>query len=194
MNARWPLLFALVGFALCASPLGAQSRTTITGRGSRPVAPHPGPSAPHAPVRPPFQTTAIAPSLGGPRGHHPIPFRSALFGLILVDPYWWSAPDVGDESFVAAPVTPPFVLEPAPLPTGGVQLDVEPRGALVFVDGALAGTVDRFSGYYQHLEAAAGPHVIDLVAPQYEPLTISVTVVPGRTLTYRASLNRSDRH
>jgi hypothetical protein len=75
--------------------------------------------------------------------------------------------------------------------SGGIQLDVEPRRALVYVDGVLAGTVDQFKGYYQHLQTSAGFHVIEFLAPDYEPLAVGVTVVPNKTTTYRAFLNRA---
>ena len=75
--------------------------------------------------------------------------------------------------------------------SGGIQLDVEPRRALVYVDGVLAGTVDQFKGYFQHLETSAGFHVVTFLAPDYEPLTVGVTVVPNKTTTYRAFLNRA---
>ena len=61
----------------------------------------------------------------------------------------------------------------------------------MYVDGVLAGTVDQFKGYFQHLEISAGFHVIDFLAPDYEPLTVPVTVVPNKTTTYRASLIRA---
>ncbi len=73
-------------------------------------------------------------------------------------------------------------------PPGGVQLDVLPWSAEVYVDGELAGRVEEFRGYYHHLEIAAGPHVLSIVKPGYEPLTVDVVVVPGRTVTYRATL------
>ena len=95
-------------------------------------------------------------------------------------------PDDSDE-FVRPLLTPP----PGPSLSGGLQLDVEPRRALVYIDGVLAGTVDQFKGYYQHLETSAGFHIIDFLAPDYEPLTVGVTVVPNRTTTYRAFLNRA---
>lgn len=107
-----------------------------------------------------------------------------MFGLVVFDPDWWS--DVSGE----VPAPPMAIAPSGSLLMGGVQLDVEPRRALVYVDGALAGRVDQFSGYYQHLDATAGWHFIDLVAPDYEPLTISVRVTPGQTMTYRGSLNR----
>ena len=97
-------------------------------------------------------------------------------GLVLFDPYWWSNS---------------FTVDPGTGPPGGVQLDVDPRRALVYVDGLLAGLVEDFSGYYHHLDAAAGPHVIAMFAADYEPLVIEVLVTPGQTTTYRGSLNRA---
>lgn len=71
---------------------------------------------------------------------------------------------------------------------GGLQLDVEPRRAQVYADGRYVGVVDDFRGYYQHLQIGAGSHVIEIVAADYDPLIIRVTVSPGRTTTYRGSL------
>jgi hypothetical protein len=90
--------------------------------------------------------------------------------------------------------TLPFYVERAswPLtdgPTGGVQLDVQPWRASVFVDGVYTGRVDDFKGYYQHLEIVAGPHLITIIEPGYLPLVYDVMVVPGRTTTLRGTLN-----
>jgi PEGA domain len=76
-------------------------------------------------------------------------------------------------------------------PTGGVQLDVDPRGAQVYVDGKLVGLIREFSGYYKHLEIAAGPHLVTIIAPDYEPLIVPVLVSPGRTMTFRGTLTRA---
>jgi hypothetical protein len=105
--------------------------------------------------------------------------------VFAFDPYWWLAPDVLDDTVAALP--PP----PGPRPTGGLQLDVEPRRALVYLDGILVGTVDRFKGYFQHLDTTAGYHIVEFIAPDYDPLIADVTVVADRTTTYRASLNRA---
>jgi hypothetical protein len=51
--------------------------------------------------------------------------------------------------------------------------------------------IREFSGYYKHLELAAGPHLVTIIAPNYEPLTIPVLVSPGHTLTYRGTLTRA---
>jgi len=72
---------------------------------------------------------------------------------------------------------------------GGLQLDVEPRRARVYVDGWLVGVVDEFSGYYHHLDLPGGPHRIELVASDYDLLLVEVVVSPNRTTTYRGSLN-----
>ena len=76
-------------------------------------------------------------------------------------------------------------------PVGGLQLDIDPRRAQVFVDGSYAGVVEEFSGYFHHLELPAGPHDISLVATGYEPLSFHVIVSPGATLTQRATLSRA---
>ena len=105
---------------------------------------------------------------------------------MVVDPSWLWAPSGVDATFLP-PEAPP--LQPRPL--GGLQLDVEPRRALVYLDGWYVGLVDDFSGYYRHLETGAGSHIIEIVAPDYEPLIVDVAVSPGRTVTYRNSLNRA---
>ena len=114
--------------------------------------------------------------------HRPIAFRSSFFGLVLFDPFWYWAPDAAD-SFVSPP--PPT---PSPGLVGGLQLDVEPRQALVYVDGLFVGLVDDLCGYYHHLDVGAGWHVVEVVAPDYEPLITTVAVAPGQTTTYRGSL------
>jgi hypothetical protein len=83
--------------------------------------------------------------------------------------------------------TTSFPLEEGP--TGGVQLDVQPWRAAVFVDGVFAGRVDDFRGYYKHLEVVAGPHQIVIVDAGFQPLVIDALVVPGETTTFRGTLN-----
>ena len=104
------------------------------------------------------------------------------------DSFWWASGEAGEPLPPPAPLDAPE--EDIQRPLGGLQLDVEPRRALVYVDGRYAGTVDSFSGYYRHLELAAGPHIIELLAEGYEPLSAEVLVTPGRTTTYRGALSR----
>ena len=92
------------------------------------------------------------------------------------------------------PLVPPPVVVPLQVDTelrGGVQLDVQPWRAEVYVDGAYAGVVEDFRGYYNHLELTPGPHALTIVAPDYHPLTLELIVLPGRTITHRATLNRA---
>ena len=98
-------------------------------------------------------------------------------------PLWWQWQVVMLPEITSAPAR---VLEGGP--TGGVQLDVVPWSADVYVDGVRAGRVDDYRGYYHHLELPAGPHVIAIVRAGAEPLVVDVTVVPGRTLTVRGTL------
>ena len=86
-----------------------------------------------------------------------------------------------------APESASFTLEEGP--TGGVQLDVQPWRAAVFVDGIYAGRVDDFRGYYKHLEVVAGSHQIVVVESGFQPLVIDAIVVPGETTTFRGTLN-----
>jgi hypothetical protein len=115
--------------------------------------------------------------------HPPVPGRGAVvFGA----PYFW-----GWDTLEAHPRPQAPVGDDAP--TGGVQLDVLPWRARVFLDGAYAGRVDDFNGYYQHLTVAAGPHRIVIVEPGYEPLVIDLQIVAGRTTTHRATLTEELR-
>ena len=82
-------------------------------------------------------------------------------------------------------------LAPIDGPPGGLQLDVEPRRADVYVDGQRAGTVGDFSGYYHHLEVSSGLHRIVILADGYDPLMFEVVVPPRRTTTYRGALMRT---
>jgi hypothetical protein len=78
---------------------------------------------------------------------------------------------------------------PSSAPPGGLQLDVQPWRAEVYVDGMYAGVVRDFTGYYHHLEVSAGPHVIAIVSPDYDPLVLEVVVSPGRVTSYHGTLS-----
>jgi hypothetical protein len=109
---------------------------------------------------------------------------------VLPFPVWWN--------WSVAALPEPLLLEQTPVgdqaPKGGLQLDVQPWSAQVYVDGTLAGRVEQFRGYYQHLELPAGPHTIAIVADGRDPLIFSVMVVPGRVVTQRASLSSSGNY
>jgi hypothetical protein len=115
--------------------------------------------------------------------------RQLWFGLVTFDRTWVWTPTVVGGAFADPRAS---TLEQGL--SGGLQLDIEPRRALVYVDGWYVGVVDQFSGYYHHLEVAAGPHTIEILATDYEPLAFDVAIAPGRTTTYRGSLQRAERH
>ena len=188
---RWVTVL-LAALAMISAPprVIAQTRGSAGSHPQGPTAgrpPHPGPSQPPPPstvTAPPFRSPIIVSPTPVP-AHRAFPVRSSWFGLVLFDPYWW-APSSVDQAFIA----PPALTASDSGSTGGLQLDVEPRRALVYVDGWFVGVVDEFSGYYHHLDLGAGPHRIDLVASDYDPLFVAVVVSPGRTTTYRGWLNR----
>ena len=74
--------------------------------------------------------------------------------------------------------------------TGSIRLQVEPETGEVFVDGYYAGIVDEFDGHFQHLDLTPGPHHIEIVAPDYQPLSLDVTIQPHKKIEYRGTLRR----
>jgi len=72
------------------------------------------------------------------------------------------------------------------LTIGGVDLDVEPRNAAVYVDGFYVGMLGDFAA--NGLPLRAGRHWIDLRAESYETLTIPVDIIAGQLATYRGEL------
>jgi hypothetical protein len=75
---------------------------------------------------------------------------------------------------------------------GSVRLRANPRDAKVYIDGALAGTVDDFDGLSNHLKLGAGKHQLELRADGYETYSAEIEVQAGRTRTERANLKRLD--
>ena len=136
-------------------------------------------------ARPPF-AVVFPTGEGSPRVSRGM--RPLWFGLVSFDRTWLWTPTVVGGAF-DDPRVP--TLEQGL--SGGLQLDIEPRRALVYVDGWYVGIVDQFSGYYHHLDVAAGLHTIEVLATDYEPLAFDIAIAPGRTTTYRGSLQRADR-
>lgn len=73
---------------------------------------------------------------------------------------------------------------------GSLRLKVNPSSARVYVDGALAGTVDDFDGFGNHLEIPGGQHQLEFRADGYETKSINVMVEVGKTITQRVSLKK----
>lgn len=168
-------------------------------------------------VSQPARSQAPAPHLvGGPRGPHGLPRLAKPMSLMIApdapgmtysrwpfflyggvgfcslnDNLFWGARSLGvvPAASDGLGLVTPSTLET--VPTGGLQLDVDPRRADVYVDGTYVGIVDAFSGYYHHLDLAGGPHRIVILTHGYEPLIIDVVISPGRTTTYRGTLTYS---
>jgi hypothetical protein len=112
--------------------------------------------------------------------------RPLWFGLVTFDRSWLWTPTV-----VGTAIDGPQLSRLESGSLGGLQLDIDPRRGLVYVDGWYVGIVEQFSGYYRHLDVGAGTHTFEIVAPDYEPLAFEMTISPGRTITYRGSLQRA---
>jgi hypothetical protein len=92
-----------------------------------------------------------------------------------------SAPVHGDASMNYVP----------PARMGSIRLRVSPDTAQVYVDGALAGTVDDFNGLSSHLDLEAGPHDLELRAKGFQTYKTHIVVEADRTTTTRASLKKN---
>lgn len=73
---------------------------------------------------------------------------------------------------------------------GSIRLKAKPKEALVYIDGALAGTVDDFDGMSDHLRLESGLHLLELHADGYEPYEGEFEVKAGKTLTERVSMKK----
>jgi hypothetical protein len=63
---------------------------------------------------------------------------------------------------------------------GEVRLEVKPKTAKVYVDGAYAGVVDDFDGWYQRLEVSPGAHKIVVREPGFTPYVETIRALPGQ--------------
>jgi hypothetical protein len=186
MNRRVIGLLAVL--ALAPLPARAQTRVWTGGLRSTSTSRPPRPATPPLPATPtaPFRSVLAWRPDHVPPPYARLPIRLPWFGLFAFNPYWYWSPAVEvDENAV-----PEGPLLDSDRPAGGLQLDVEPRRAMVYVDGRLIGRVEEFSGYFKHLDLPAGLHRLDFVASDFDPLVADLVVSPGHTTTYRASLNR----
>ena len=187
MSARWWLGIVAAALLLFGGFRVAEAQARFRSRGESTAPPshirqtQPAADAPATP-----QPTSRIRFEPAPDANHP---RPILRGGRSVEPFaLWPFVQV-ISPLVPVVVVPALQAEPGLL--GGVQLDVQPWRAQVYADGTYVGVVEDFSGYYRHLELAAGPHVITIVAPDHDPLIFDVMVSPGRTITHRATLNRA---
>ena len=76
------------------------------------------------------------------------------------------------------------------LAQASVRLDVHPKGALVYVDGNLAGTVQDFNGRNERLFLFPGRHTLELREPNYETFTTDVKVLPEQDLRLKVRMHK----
>jgi hypothetical protein len=191
----------VVVLILMGTTRDSDAQTRMRGGGQQqPVATQPPPPAPQSPAPTTgSRFTSTLKFVPPPRGVRPSPFPPGGFirpgfvpGRFAFWPWgaWLPVPLYTSSGYYETSSGDYEVpLENAPV--GGVQLDIDPRRAQVYVDGTYVGVVEEFSGYFHHLEVPAGPHDIAVVAPGYDTLSVHVVVTPGATLTQRASLSRA---
>ena len=76
---------------------------------------------------------------------------------------------------------------------GSVRLKVKPVEASVYVDGYYVGVVDEFDGVFQRLRLEAGPHHLEMRAPDYNTLSFDVLIQPDHTTTVHGEMSHSER-
>jgi hypothetical protein len=106
--------------------------------------------------------------------------RYGQFGSPFYAPFVSGYPAAADAE--AATPAAPVAAE-----TGFLRLAVTPTAAQVFIDSFYAGTVADIDAQ-RVLTLDAGPHRIEIRAPQYQTLTVDVRIVPREIVTYRGAL------
>jgi PEGA domain len=170
---------------------GAQRGQTVN-RPALPAPPttSPVPSGPPQTVAPPITypfPPLMTPPAGGllPRAGEGVPFntrppRAGYGGSYFYPPLGYADVTGAGDPSRSRPV--------APVPTTGLlRVSATPLSAEVYVDGLYVGTVADINAR-NVLELTAGPHRLEIRAPQYEPITIDIRISPYETTTYRASL------
>ena len=74
--------------------------------------------------------------------------------------------------------------------TGELRIVASPKNASVYIDNALAGTVDEFDGLNDHLEIDTGRHTLTLKADGYQPAVQEIVIEGGHTQTVRITMKK----
>jgi hypothetical protein len=182
-------LAVVTGLAVSPREAAAQRAGGQPG-GAPPAGPQPAPEPPRT-VPPPIVyplPPLMTPPAGGlpplvpetPR-FHTEPSRHQFgipsYGFPFYTPYVF-----GDSA--AAPAAPATPARPA---TGWLRLAVTPVNAQVFIDSRFVGTVEEIDAR-RTLALDAGPHRLELRAPQFRTVAVDMRIAPSETLTYRAAL------
>jgi hypothetical protein len=91
----------------------------------------------------------------------------------------------------AEPPVPMAVPVEQPPSKGSLVLHVEPAATQVFVDGYYAGAAADFGGQRGGAFLDAGPHTVELIAPDHEPVSFDVKISANQAITYRHEMKRT---
>ena len=189
----------VLALALAPAVAGAQGRVPaprVTGSLPPIGLPLPSITPRLAPIGLPRSVDAMQPALREPHvpnGHHPGSARrhSAPVAVYFVPAFVWGGLDARYQRTrepKAASRDRARGRNPVGKDVGVLRLDVEPFAALqVFVDGYFVGTPADFGG---GLEIEEGPHRIELRAQGYRTIAFDAQIAAGRTISYRAALER----
>jgi hypothetical protein len=180
----------LAGALALASPSGALAhgvaRQSAVSRGSHSMSMGSHRNAPSVGQAVPRGGAAAAPQHGyihgqpwGP-GYRFYPGFGFGLGYSYYDPFWYG-PGWAYPGYAYPYVAPDGV-------TGGLRLEVTPKTAQVYVDGAYAGVVDDFNGHFQHLDLTPGGHRIEVRQPGFQTLTIEPYIQPDHTTDFKGAL------
>jgi hypothetical protein len=135
--------------------------------------------APFDPTNPPRDLYRVH----QPDGSRSRPPRPGTYGFFPYGGYGYAGPYVANGE---PPAETPSAA-PAGFAPGMLRFSVTPTTAQVFVDSYYAGTIADIDAQ-RVLTLGAGPHRIELRAPEYEPVAFDVRIEPNATITYRAAL------
>lgn len=122
-----------------------------------------------------------------PRHHYPYGYGAFGLGYFYYDPYTWYPRSYSSHGYSSYGGS---YYGRYGWDVGELRLDVSPRHAQVFVDGAYAGIVDDFDGAFQALKLEPGTYRLRIVAPGYETLEFDVRITPRQKTRYRGDLQR----
>jgi hypothetical protein len=188
-------LVAALSALLLFAPEGAHAQARQGG--GRPTPPPHMPAPPRRPSPPPVVypfpplMTQPAGGLTPPAGSltpqvHPS-FRPGRRSRLFFPDGSGYAPFGYGYADTTTPSTDRTPAAPAAPATGLLRLQMTPSSAQVFVDSYYVGTVEDLDAM-RVLQLEAGPHRIEIRAPQYRPLTVDIRVLPLETVTYRGAL------
>jgi hypothetical protein len=115
------------------------------------------------------------------RGYY-APFYSPFYSPFYYSPWYWGAPYWYPQGY--------YGYGSGYYGGASLRLQVSPKEAEVFIDGAYAGQVDNFDGIFQHLDLAPGEHDLELYLPGYRSVQQKVYLQPGNTFRVKYALEK----